>query len=249
MPARNLHFEYTDLGGGAAAQFSDSDRKQLGFKAADRLQQAITARLEKRALVWMAERMPACINSDHLTALGAVAQLLAGVTYALAGFSPRWLIATNVFIALNWLGDSLDGTLARVRNQQRPRYGFYIDHVIDTFGAAFLMGGLAISGYLHWAVAIAMLVAFLMLSIEVYLATYTLGKFQLSYGRFGPTEIRIALCIGNIALMYRPWVHLFGRQLRLFDVGGAIAAVGMLGIMVVSAIRHARQLYREERLG
>ncbi len=248
MSLRNLYFEYSDLGGGAAAHLSDSDRKQLGFKTADRVQQAITAKLEKRALVWMAEHLPARVNSDHLTALGAVAQLLAGVTYALARFSPRWLIATNFFIVLNWFGDSLDGTLARVRHQQRPRYGFYIDHVIDTFGAAFLMGGLAISGYLHWAVAVAMLVAFLMVSIEVYLATYTLGKFQLSYGRFGPTEIRIALCIGNIALMYRPWVHLFGQQYRLFDVGGVIGATGMLGIMVVSAVRHAWQLYREERL-
>ena len=249
MSARNLSFEYTDLGGGAAAQLSDSDRRQLGFKTADRIQRALTAKLEYRALVWMAERIPARINSDHLTALGAVAQFLAGVTYALAGFSPRWLIATNFFIVLNWFGDSLDGTLARVRNQQRPRYGFYVDHVIDTFGAAFLMGGLAVSGFLHWPIAAAMLVAFLMCSIEVYLATYTLGKFQLSYGKFGPTEIRIALCIGNIALMYRPWVHLFGQQFRLFDVGGAIAVAGMIAIMVVSTIRHTAQLYREERLG
>lgn len=248
MQARNLSFEYTDLGGGAAAQLSDSDRKQLGFRTAERIQQAVTAKLEKRALVWMAGRMPAWINSDHLTALGFAAQFLAGVSYALAGFSPRWLVATNLFIALNWFGDSLDGTLARVRNQQRPRYGFYVDHVIDTFGAAFLMGGLALSGYLHWAVAAAMLVAFLMCSIEVYLATYTVGKFQLSYGMFGPTEIRIALCAGNIVLMYKPTVHLLGQQFRLFDVGGVIGAAAMLGIMVVSAIRHTRQLYREERL-
>lgn len=248
MSARNLSFEYTDLGGGAAAQLSDSDRKQLGFKTADRVQQAITAKLEKRALVWMSERMPRWINSDHLTALGFAAQFLAGATYALARFSPRWLIATNLFIALNWLGDSLDGTLARVRNQQRPRYGFYVDHVIDTFGAAFLMGGLALSGYLHWTVGAAMLVAFLMCSIEVYLATYTVGKFQLSYGKFGPTEIRIALCIGNVVLMHKPWVHFFGQQVRLFDVGGTIAALVMLAIMVNSAVRHTRQLYGEERL-
>lgn len=249
MSAQNLSCEYTDLGGGATAQLSDADRKQLGFKTAERIQQAFTARLERRALLWMAERMPARINSDHLTALGLAAQFLAGVTYALAGQSPRWLIVTNLFIVLNWFGDSLDGTLARVRNQQRPRYGFYVDHVIDTFGAVFLMGGLAISGYLHWTVAAAMLVAFLMCSIEVYLATYTLGKFQLSYGKFGPTEIRLALCVGNLVLIYKPWVHFFGHYLRLFDVGGTIAALAMLAIMVASAIRHTRRLYREERLG
>jgi phosphatidylglycerophosphate synthase len=248
MSAGKLSFEYSDLGGGAAAQLSDSDRKRLGFKTAERIQQAFTARLERRALVSMAEHMPACINSDHLTALGFLAQFLAGCSYALARFSPRWLIATNFFIALNWFGDSLDGTLARLRNQQRPRYGFYVDHIIDTFGAAFLMGGLAVSGYLHWTVAAAMLVAFLMCSIEVYLTTYTLGRFQLSYGKFGPTEIRIALCVGNVVLMYKPRVHFFGHYLRLFDVGGTIAAVVMLGIMVISAIRHTRQLYREERL-
>ena len=249
MSTGNLSFEHTDLGGGATAQLSDSDRKRLGFKTAERVQQAFTARLERRALTWMAERIPAGINSDHLTALGFLAQFMAGASYALARFSPRWLIATNLFIALNWFGDSLDGTLARVRNQQRPRYGFYVDHVIDTFGAAFLMGGLAVSGYLHWAVAAAMLVAFLMCSIEVYLTTYTLGRFQLSYGKLGPTEIRIALCAGNVVLMYKPWVHFFGHYRRLFDVGGTIAAIVMFLIMVIAAIRHTRQLYREERLG
>jgi len=248
MSARNVSFEYSDLGGGAVAQLSAADRKKLGFKTAERVQQALTAGIEKKALVWMAERMPGSINSDHLTALGLAAQCLAGVTYALARFSPRWLIAANVFIVLNWFGDSLDGTLARVRNQQHPRYGFYVDHVVDTFGAAFLMGGLAISGYLHWEVAMAMLVAFLMLSVEVYLSTYTVGQFKLSYGRFGPTEMRIALCIGNIALLYKPWAHVLGHAVRLFDIGGVIAAVAILGIMVVSTIRHTAQLYREERL-
>src|SRR5512147_1070745 len=175
MQARNLSFEYTDLGGGAAAQLSDSDRKQLGFRTAERIQQAVTAKLEKRALVWMAGRMPAWINSDHLTALGFAAQFLAGVSYALAGFSPRWLVATNLFIALNWFGDSLDGTLARVRNQQRPRYGYYVDHVLDSAGMLVLFGGMAIGGYLAPVIALATLVAYYFLSIEVYLATYALG--------------------------------------------------------------------------
>jgi len=248
MAIPNVSFEYTDMGGGAVAQLSPGDRQRLGFKTAERVQQALTAKQEKRVLLWMAERMPAGINSDHLTALGFAAQFLGGVSYALAGTDPRWLIATNCLIAVNWFGDSLDGTLARVRNQQRPRYGFYVDHVIDTFGAAFLMGGLALSGYLHWAVAAAMLVGFLMCSIEVYLATYTVGKFQLSYGKFGPTEMRIALAIGNLVLMYKPWVHFFGHYVRLFDIGGVVAAAVLLGITVSSAIRHTRQLYREERL-
>ena len=247
MPARNLYFEYSDLGGAAAAQLSDSDRKELGFKTADRMHEAITARVEKRALVWMAAHMPARINSDHLTALGFVAQFLAGATYALARFSPRWLIATNFFIALNWLGDSLDGTLARVRNQQRPRYGFYVDHIIDSIGAVAMMGGLALSGYMHPVIAVGLLIAFLLLSIQSYLATYTLGEFHISFWRFGPTELRILLAIGNLALLRWAWV-IHGRY-RLFDVGGAIGLVGMTAMLTFVSVKNTVRLYREERIG
>lgn len=218
------------------------------FRNAPRMQQALTAGAERRILIALAKRTPAWINSDHLTLLGFVAQFAAGVSYALAGRNRYALVAASVFIALNWLGDSLDGTLARHRNRLRPRYGFYVDHIIDTFGAAFVMCGLAISGYLHWQVAMAMLVAFLVLSVETYLATYTLGTFKLSHGIFGPTEIRILLIAGNLALLTRPYAHLLGRRFLLFDVGGVIASVGMLGMACVAAIRHTAQLYREERL-
>ncbi|HYX70100.1 MAG TPA: hypothetical protein VE825_13265, partial [Terriglobales bacterium] len=145
-------------------------------------------------------------------------------------------------------GDSLDGTLARVRRCQRPRYGFYVDHVLDTFGAFFLMGGLALSGYVHPGIALGMLIAFLMLSAEVYLATYTLGSFHMSFWKFGPTEIRLCLIAGNLALLRSPTAHLFGRAFRLFDVGGAVAIVGMGVMLAVSAARHIAQLYRQEPL-
>jgi archaetidylinositol phosphate synthase len=220
----------------------------LAFAPAERIQQSFSAALEKQALVWMADRLPAWINSDHLTILGLCGMALAGVSYAVARWHPHALLMAVVALAMNWFGDSLDGTLARVRNQQRPRYGFYVDHVIDTFSALFIMGGLALSGYLHPAVAIGMLVTFLMLSIEVYLASYTVGAFQLSYWKFGPTEIRILLAIGNVALLYRPIVGLFGVRYRLFDVGGVVAIIGMILMLVISTIRHTRQLYREERL-
>jgi archaetidylinositol phosphate synthase len=227
---------------------SCSPQAAAPFKSAARIQESIVAGMEKRALIWLAERMPAWVNSDHLTVLGFAAMFLAGASYALARWRREGLVLATLFLALNWFGDSLDGTLARVRNRQRPRYGFYVDHVIDTFGALFLMGGLAISGYLHPMVAVAMLVSFLMLSIEVYLATYTVGKFQLSHWIFGPTEIRILLAIGNAALLVRPIVHLGGQAYRLFDVGGVIATAGMLIIMIISAVRHTVVLYREERL-
>src|ERR1041385_5986556 len=143
------------------------------FRQANRVQQSMLARAEKRALVWLAERTPVHVNSDHLTILGLAAQIMAGVSYALSGHDKNWLLAVIVFLALNWLGDSLDGTLARVRQQQRPRYGFYVDHMIDSFGSLALMGGLALSGFMHPAMAIGLLVGFLMLSIQSYLATYT----------------------------------------------------------------------------
>src|SRR5262250_2391569 len=163
---------------------------QSAFAPASRVQQSLVAAIEKRTLIWLARHTPRQINSDHLTILGFVSQCLAGVCYAFAGTHPRALLAGIVFLALNWLGDSLDGTLARERNQQRPRYGFYVDHIADTIAAFVLMGGLALSGFVHPGIALGMLIAFLMLSIEVYLATYTLGRFQLSYWALGPTEIR-----------------------------------------------------------
>jgi phosphatidylglycerophosphate synthase len=219
-----------------------------GFAPAARIQQSFVASAEKRTLVWLAERTPAWINSDHLTILGFVSQCLAGVCYALARVDPDALVAGIGFLALNWLGDSLDGTLARVRNRQRPRYGFYVDHITDTIAAFFLMGGMAVSEYVHPGIALGMLIAFLMLSIEAYLATYTLGEFRLSYWKFGPTEIRILLAVGNLVLLRHPTVRILGKPMLLFDVGGVIAIAGMGLMLIVSAIRHTAELYRAEKL-
>lgn len=219
------------------------------FAAAERIHLSFVATYEKRALLWLAKRTPHSINSDHLTLLGFVSQCLAGVCYALSRVNPNMLLAGILCLALNWLGDSLDGTLARVRDRQRPRYGFYVDHVADTVAAFFLMGGLALSGYVHPAIAFGMLIAFLMLSIEAYLATYALGRFQLSYWRFGPTEIRLLLAIGNLALLHHSTVKFFARAILLFDLGGVIAIAGMGAMLVACLIRHTTQLYREENIG
>src|SRR5258707_10025126 len=137
-----------------------------GFRQATGVQQGALATQEKQLLIWMAECVPAWINSDHLTILGFAAQLLTGFSYAMAGFNRLWLLAGIGFLALNWLGDSMDGTLARVRHQQRPRYGFYVDHILDSIGSVALMGGLALSGFMSPTIAIALLVLFLLLSIQ-----------------------------------------------------------------------------------
>jgi phosphatidylglycerophosphate synthase len=230
-----------------ATEASDSGNERP-FVSAPRIHSALTAGVEKRVLIWMARRVPVSIGPDHLTALGFASQLLAGGAYALASHDPGALWLVNLFLFLNWLGDSLDGTLARVRNRQRPRYGFYVDHMADTFGALALMMGLASSGYIHWLIAAGMLAGYYVLSIESYLATYTIGRFHLSHGIFGPTEIRIVLVLGNAVLSIHPYAHLAGRPFRLFDLGGAVAISGMAIMALLATARHAVALYREETL-
>ena len=218
------------------------------FQAAQRVNRSLTANLEKRALEWMAARAPRWVTSDGLTMLGLGAQIGAGVCYALSRWNRFALVGVMVCVALNWLGDSMDGTLARVRRQQRPCYGFYVDHMVDVVGAVALMCGLGCSGFLHWYTAVAMLIAFLVLSSESYLATYTLGRFQLSQGIFGPTEIRILLILGNLALLRSPYATVLGHRMLLFDLGGAIAAVCMFVMALMITVRHTAQLYRQEPL-
>jgi len=225
-----------------------STSSEAGFIAAQRVNRSLTASLEKHALEWMARRAPKWLSSDQLTLLGVTSQIGAGVFYALSRFNRYALLLVILCIALNWLGDSLDGTLARVRQQQRPRYGFYVDHMADVFGSVALMCGLACSGFLHWQTAAAMLVAFLVLSSESYLATYTLSRFQLSQGIFGPTEIRILLIIGNLALMRNPYATILNHKILLFDLGGVIAAIGMLVMAIAITLRHTTELYRQEPL-
>jgi phosphatidylglycerophosphate synthase len=221
---------------------------EMVFQAARRVNRALTASIEKRALQWMAERAPKWLTSDQLTLLGLSAQVGAGICYAFSRYDRRALLLVILCLALNWLGDSMDGTLARLRRQQRPRYGFYVDHMVDVFGSIALMCGLGCSGFLHWGTAIAMLVAFLLLSSESYLATYTLSCFQLSQGIFGPTEIRILLIAGNLALLRSPYAALFGRRMLLFDLGGAIAAAAMFAMAIFITLRHTAQLCRQEPL-
>ncbi len=224
----------------------DEPRHTKGFRDARRVHNGLTSSIEKKALIWMAERTPSWINSDHLTALGFVAQVMAGASYALSRWNRYWLLVVIGFLALNWLGDSLDGTIARLRQQLRPKYGFYVDHIVDSFGGLALMAGLGLSGYMHPAIATGLLIAFLMLSIQSYLATYTLGEFQLSFWNFGPTELRILLASGNVALLYHPTI--FHGRYRLFDFGGVIGLTGMSAMLIFFTVRNMQRLYLEEQI-
>ncbi len=210
---------------------------------------SILAGAEKAALAWIAQRLPHWVNSDHLTMLGFAAMLGAGVAYSVANRHPLALIFVVLALALNWFGDSLDGTLARVRNHLRPRYGFYVDHVLDMVGTFFLLGGLALSGYMNPLLALGMLAAYLTAAAEEFLATHVRRVFHLSFLGFGPTELRMILAIGTLYILYRPWVHLGSLGVfRLFDVGGLVAIAGLALKLAVSAVRNTHALYMEERL-
>lgn len=218
------------------------------FAEATRVATNPLAGLERRCLIWMAGRLPRWVTSDGLTALALAAMALTGAAYAVSPGRPAALLLAIVGLALNWFGDSLDGTVARVRRQQRPRYGFYVDHIVDCFGVLFLVAGLAWSGYLTTYVAMALLIAYFMLSIEIYLATYCLTVFRLSFWGVGPTELRLLLAVGTIALLSDPHVDILGHQYELFDVGGVVAIVGMALTLLVSVARNIRILYKAEPL-
>ena len=218
------------------------------FTPALRIHRSLTASLEKRLLTSLAAHTPRRITSDHLTLLALISQIAAGLFYALARNHPLALLVVNLCIILNWLGDSLDGTLARVRHHERPRFGFYVDHITDLLGATALLAGLALSGLAHPLTAAAMLIGFLLLSAESFLATHTLARFQLSQFLFGPTELRILLIAANIAILRSPCAHILHHRILLFDLGGIIGSVSMLALTLTLAARHTAQLFRAEPL-
>jgi archaetidylinositol phosphate synthase len=218
------------------------------FTEAARVATNPLASIERSCLIWLAGRLPRWVTSDGLTALALASMALTGLCYAVSPKYPGGLLLAIAGLALNWFGDSLDGTVARVRRQQRPRYGFYVDHIVDCFGVLFVFAGLAWSGYMTASVAMAFLIAYFMLSIEIYLATYCLAVFRLSFWGVGPTELRLLLAAGTLALLYDPRVPILDAHYRLFDVGGVVGTIGIAGTLLVSVARNVRVLYRAEPL-
>jgi archaetidylinositol phosphate synthase len=190
---------------------------------------------EARVLESIAGRLPARVKPDHLTALGVLAALGIAAAYVLSNGDSAWLWAASGLLVLHWLGDSLDGTLARVRKSERPRYGYYLDHLVDAFATAAIGIGLGLSPYMLLVVGLAIVVVYLILSINTYLETHAFGVFTLGYGRFGPTEARLILIGVNTLLA----LGLVGTG--LLDVLG----IGLAAAMVVALIgRAGRNLKR-----
>jgi archaetidylinositol phosphate synthase len=214
-----------------------------------RLNTSVLAAIEKRTLIWMARRLPRWVNSDHLTTLAALSMVGAGAAFWAGRYWPPALGLVVVALALNWFGDSLDGTLARVRKHERPRYGFYVDHVLDIVGISVLIGGMALSGFITPVIGLMLLVAYLLVSAEVFLATAVNGQFRMSFLSVGPTELRIILSAGALRLLGGPTVNPFGLgEVLLFDVGAVIGTAGLVVALVTSASRTTLALYRAEPL-
>lgn len=197
---------------------------------------------ERRLLRAIARRIPGAITSDHFTALGVLGATLAGVAYALSTRHPAWLWAASAALVINWLGDSMDGTLARVRHTERPRYGYYLDHLVDAYATAVIGIGLGLSPFVSLRLALGLVVVYLALSINVYLESAVFGRFRLGYGRFGPTEARLALILVNLAalLLHAAPVRLIG------DAVLAVATVVMLAMLATRCARNLRDLARLE---
>jgi archaetidylinositol phosphate synthase len=213
---------------------------------ARRVHESLLAAVEKRCLIWMARRIPEPVNSDHLTALAGLSMLGAGLCYW-NGSRPA-LLAAIVLLIVNWFGDSLDGTLARVRHHERPRYGFYVDHVLDVLCILFIFAGLVLGGHMSFVMGAGFLLAYYLLMIEIALATHAVGVFRISFWKFGPTELRILLALGSLRLMQSDFVMLGGSTYRLFDIGGVVGIIGLVVTFIVSAVANTRTLYAAEPL-
>ena len=218
------------------------------LKEAERQAKFLVARFEQWALPRIAASLPRWVMPDHMTALGVVAATWIAFCYMKSNENPDWLYGASVGIVLHWFGDSLDGTLARVRRIQRPRYGFYLDHLTDAYSTTAIGLGLGLSPFMLLSVAFAGVIAYLTLSINVYLETYIFQRFRYGYGVLGPTEARIALLFLNLlagALSPLPFT-MSGVEMTVFDIGGIVVT----GIMVVLLLGRAKQnldaLAREE---
>ena len=199
---------------------------------------------ERRLLVAIASRLPRAVVSDHLTALGAVGALFTGIAYASSSIHVSWLWIASLMLAVNWFGDSLDGTLARVRRAERPKYGYYLDHIVDAFSTAAIGIGIGLSPWVELPLALALVVLYLTLSINVYLESHVFGVFQLGYGRVGPTEVRIILILANTLLFAAS-----GASAHVvWIVANTTIAVASIAMLATLVGRFGRNLQRLAKL-
>jgi archaetidylinositol phosphate synthase len=213
-----------------------------------RTSEFVLKRFERWALPRLAARLPLSVVPDHLTLLGLIASTAVGAAYALSNRHEAWLWLASAALVVNWFGDSLDGTLARYRRIERPRYGYYLDHLTDAYSTLVIGLGLGFSPYMLLSVGLAIVIAYLLLSINVYLETHAFGEFAAAYGSLGPTEVRVALiALNTLALTLGPLPFgVLGVGATVFDIGGLAAVIAMVAMLLVRAGRNLRRLARLE---
>ncbi|MFW6192984.1 MAG: CDP-alcohol phosphatidyltransferase family protein [Gemmatimonadota bacterium] len=243
QPADGSDTPASDAPGGGrdeAAEAEGSDH--------ERTSEFLLRRLEARVLPWLASRLPRRVVPDHMTLVGVVASAGIAVSYLMTNQDPAWLWAASAGLVVQWFGDSLDGTLARHRGIERPRYGFYLDHVVDAFSTVAIGLGLGLSPYMLLSVGLALVIGYLLLSINVYLETHVHGEFSFGYGWLGPTEARLLLIgLNTVAATLGPLeFEVAGVGATVFDVAGMAAALGMAGLLAVRVGRNLRRLARLE---
>lgn len=218
------------------------------FRPHVRINDTILGALEKRSLQWFAKNMPTWVSPDILTGLGFFATIIIFCGYWLSNFHPGFLWLASFGFLLNWFGDSLDGTLARFRHIERPKFGFYIDHTVDAIGQVFIILGLGMSPYITFNVALLALVAYLLLSLHVYIRTYVMGVFRISYYKMGPTEVRVILILFNILMFFlgTPKVELLARFFTLYDLLTIITAGIMYALFLMYSLKGALEVLKSE---
>ncbi len=214
------------------------------IKPHTRVNDILLGPLERPALQWLAAHMPAWMNPDILTGIGIVGAVIIFASYWLSNEVPAFLWVASLGFVINWFGDSLDGTLARYRKIERPKYGFFVDHTVDSFCEVLVVMGLGLSPYVTFSVACLALIGYLLMSILIYIRTYVHGVFQISYGKFGPTEVRVILILLNTVMFFlgTPKVELplgFGT---VYDIPIALVAVVLAMLFVAGSVRDAVEL-------
>jgi len=210
----------------------------------ERVNDILFGPLERPALQWLSARMPAWVTPDKLTGLGIAGSFVILAGYWLANVNTLFLWLANIGFAVNWFGDSLDGTLARYRHIERPKYGFFVDHTVDAFSQLLVVLGLGLSPYVRFDIALLALVGYLMMSVLVYVRTYVDGVFRISYGKFGPTEVRVILILLNTIFFFvkKSTVDLPFADLSIYDLAIGFLAVLLLLVFIVSTTRQAMDL-------
>ncbi len=208
----------------------------MADKKAVRIQNSILNGIEKKALVWLAERQPKWVVSDVLTVVGIIGAIMIGAGFVLCSKNINWLWLSIAGFVVNWYGDSLDGTIARVRNTQRPLYGYYLDHTVDCFNEAFMFLGLGLSYLMRLDIALMILIVYLFLTINVSINAHLKSEFKLTYGKLGPTEFRVIACLLIMCIIFFPCIREFHTSIRFFGREVALTALDIAGLVILAVL-------------